>query len=257
MFERLDVTSMVLVEVGEPVVQEHGGTDVVGDVKSQRADVGRHRHSRSIGDVGGVALPSRRSTTAVVGRFEGGLDLARRHDRKGIDPIPFGCLTDAVGIVENDLLDLADGEHADRSNRGMSGPGQVRPVATLRTCALAHKSRPPMGANMRPTMKKRGRTVFGVRIGLRASEVGQHGYPSPPLIGCLMKEGGGTYCQAFNLCCRKAVSMAFTLAPSRGLVLWNQGVERTCGSPAFDLGGPFMLWILRVDRVRLDHLLSL
>ena len=34
------------------------------------------------------------------------------------------------------------------------------------TCELAYSSRPPIGANMIPTMKKRGRTVLGVRIGL-------------------------------------------------------------------------------------------
>ena len=35
-----------------------------------------------------------------------------------------------------------------------------------RTLALAHNSRPPMGANMMPMAKKMGRTVLGVRIGL-------------------------------------------------------------------------------------------
>lgn len=35
------------------------------------------------------------------------------------------------------------------------------------TDALAHNNRPPMGAKMTPTMKKSGRTLFGVRMGLR------------------------------------------------------------------------------------------
>lgn len=39
------------------------------------------------------------------------------------------------------------------------------------TCELAYRSRPPMGAKMMPMEKKRGRTVFGVRIGLVC---GQH-----------------------------------------------------------------------------------
>ena len=34
------------------------------------------------------------------------------------------------------------------------------------TRELAYSSSPPMGANMTPTMKKRGRTVFGVKMGL-------------------------------------------------------------------------------------------
>ena len=34
------------------------------------------------------------------------------------------------------------------------------------TIALAHSSNPPMGANIMPTTKKSGSTVFGVRIGL-------------------------------------------------------------------------------------------
>jgi len=52
------------------------------------------------------------------------------------------------------------------------GPGAaVRclacPCTTLDlTNELAYNSSPPMGANMMPTTKKRGRTVFGVRIGL-------------------------------------------------------------------------------------------
>lgn len=34
------------------------------------------------------------------------------------------------------------------------------------TLALAYSSNPPMGANITPTMKNRGRTVFGVKMGL-------------------------------------------------------------------------------------------
>ena len=34
------------------------------------------------------------------------------------------------------------------------------------TCALAHSRTPPIGANIIPTTKKRGNTLFGVRIGL-------------------------------------------------------------------------------------------
>jgi hypothetical protein len=34
------------------------------------------------------------------------------------------------------------------------------------TFALAYRSSPPIGANMTPTMKNSGRTVFGVKMGL-------------------------------------------------------------------------------------------
>lgn len=34
------------------------------------------------------------------------------------------------------------------------------------TCELAYINNPPIGANMMPIMKKSGRTVLGVKIGL-------------------------------------------------------------------------------------------
>jgi len=68
-------------------------------------------------------------------------------------------------------------------------------VQRQRTVELAHNSNPPMGANMMPTAKKMGRTVFGVRMGLRRVNF-------EPRRARLR----ATYCHAFNLCCRKAVS---------------------------------------------------
>lgn len=53
-----------------------------------------------------------------------------------------------------------------------------------------------MGANMMPTAKKRGRTVFGVRMGLMAR------FSNP--FQCITHDN--THCHAFNRCCRKAVS---------------------------------------------------
>jgi len=55
-----------------------------------------------------------------------------------------------------------------------------------------------MGANMIPTAKKMGRTVLGVRIGLRKVNFG-------PIHARVV----ATYCHAFNLCCRKAVSESY------------------------------------------------
>lgn len=55
------------------------------------------------------------------------------------------------------------------------------------TDALAHSSRPPMGAKMMPTAKNMGKTVLGVRIG----------------------------CHAFNRCCLNAVSARVSTSHGR------------------------------------------
>jgi len=52
-------------------------------------------------------------------------------------------------------------------------------VEVVITCELAQSKRPPMGANIIPTMKNRGRTVFGVRIGLRRNSNQLHS------VGCI------------------------------------------------------------------------
>jgi hypothetical protein len=69
------------------------------------------------------------------------------------------------------------------------------------TCELAHMRTPPIGANKIPTMKNRGSTLLGVRIGLsewsaRSSKAVGTGW-----------SGGKTHCHAFNRCCRNAVSV--------------------------------------------------
>lgn len=59
-----------------------------------------------------------------------------------------------------------------------------------------------MGAKMTPTMKKSGRTVFGVRMGLQAGQWLGAGVADLPLsVFC-------TYCHAFKRCCRNAVSVS-------------------------------------------------
>ena len=97
-----------------------------------------------------------------------------------------------VGIVNDYFLDL------DMSSVSV-GSIQNRILARSLTWALAYNRSPPIGANMIPTTKKRGKTVLGVRIGLRQSV----------LAGVVRKRYLAlrtTYCQAFNRCCRKAVS---------------------------------------------------
>ena len=99
------------------------------------------------------------------------------------------------------------------------------------TCALAQRRRPPIGAKITPTAKNRGRTVFGVRIGLWGRVSYQQAainnisiqlqrcpkslmIMSSSEIAFVSMEGGKktTYCHAFNLCCRNAVSI--TIFPS-------------------------------------------
>lgn len=58
---------------------------------------------------------------------------------------------------------------------------------------------PPIGAKRTPTIKKRGRTLLGVKIGLWRRQRAN--------IGRQTSQGGHkAHCQAFNRCCRKAVS---------------------------------------------------
>ena len=79
------------------------------------------------------------------------------------------------------------------------------------TCELAYMSRPPMGEKMTPTIKNRGRTFLGVKMGLshvlaggRAGVVVRVGVNLLPCFQTLLPEGG--------ICCR--FSMAVVCAQS-------------------------------------------
>lgn len=67
---------------------------------------------------------------------------------------------------------------------------------------------------MKPRMKKSGSTVFGVRIGLRGGIISEL---------WMNREGRGrykcwgTYCQAFNRCCLKAVSVEQVSKERKGI----------------------------------------
>ena len=65
---------------------------------------------------------------------------------------------------------------------------------------------------MMPTKKKRGSTLLGVNIGLMAPLLAAKG----ALRGTWCGGFSGTYCQAFNRCCRKAVSVAIRTLVSDG-----------------------------------------
>ncbi len=78
------------------------------------------------------------------------------------------------------------------------------------TCALAHSNKPPIGAKIMPIAKKRGRTVFGVRIGLDS----RFSFTATAATTCVPERS--THCQAFSRCCRKAVSIRKSQAVSAG-----------------------------------------
>lgn len=152
--ERLDVAAVILEKVAQAVVQEDRGPDVVGNGELQRADWCVLDLDAVRGRRGVQCSPPLRSDGAIR-RLEGGrelvigngLELARR---SGV----------AVAVVNHQLLHLENSQltHCRSSS-------QVICIAL--TDALAHRRRPPMGAKMMPTAKKMGRTVLGVKIGLR------------------------------------------------------------------------------------------
>ena len=106
LIERFHVVSMVLIEIGETIVQEYGRADGVGNVEFERADVGLVFHPWPVGDLGDVGLPSGWVHLAAIGDLEGALNLARWDRRKGALVISSGSLTDTIGVVDDDLLDL-------------------------------------------------------------------------------------------------------------------------------------------------------
>lgn len=99
--EALHVAPVVLVEVGELVVEQHGRTHSLRDVKLQRAllDVSRHLDS-VVRHVDGRALPHGRNLGGVARRLKLHVHLAGRHafEYRG------RRIRGAVGVVELDHL---------------------------------------------------------------------------------------------------------------------------------------------------------
>lgn len=96
------------------------------------------------------------------------------------------------GVIDGNFLDLK-GTRVDTDERSFH---QGRIEKQKRTRELAQMRTPPMGANITPTMKKRGRTLLGVRIGLRRSARRSRG----------STDTLQTHCHAFSRCWRNAVS---------------------------------------------------
>jgi hypothetical protein len=64
-------------------------------------------------------------------------------------------------VVQDDFLDLRY-PYVSIKISSLRAAMRLQPL----TCALAYNKPPPMGANMMPMAKNKGRTVLGVRIGL-------------------------------------------------------------------------------------------
>ena len=106
-----------------------------------------------------------------------------------------------------------------------------------------------MGANMMPTMKKSGRTVFGVRMGLS---------PRGQCWCSLSMRALHTYCHAFSRCWRNAVSVHASVLLCFSLRAQPRPQSRlTRGPSALGLLGVFAVRVLAGYRVAGLHLLGL
>jgi hypothetical protein len=195
--DRLDVATMVLVEVGEAIVEEDRGLDVVGDVEAQHAHIGL---SLEAGEGPGVVVarmaPLRldrhllleRGRHAVTGDILQRVWAARVKGGFGL-----GRLGDAVGVVDGYLLDLL-GVSAAISGHAV-GAAAAAAATHLRTCI---QKQPADGrkydADDEEEREDRLRGEDGPIATLLAA-----------VRRCLSADC--TYCHAFNRCCRNAVSV--------------------------------------------------
>ena len=109
------------------------------------------------------------------------------------------CFVPPSGIEYSRLISLAPITMSLSKSHERCGKSDWRRL----TMSLAYSSSPPIGAKMIPTMKKIGKTVLGVRMGLcrlfSRWSAGRRCYWS--------RRSQATYCHAFSRCCRKAVSV--------------------------------------------------
>ena len=175
---------MILIEFRQAVVKKHRRTDGLRDIK---VDCALRSRTVNLGPVDNPSCPLRQ-----WGRFRwlescGYFVWNLRHVRE------YRGTLRAIRVVYFDFLYLPGASCQNRDE--WKGPERL-------TWALAHIRIPPRGANMMPTMKKSGKTLFGVRIGLFEErlrslviEYNRNG-----------KHQSSTHCHAFKRCWRKAVS---------------------------------------------------
>lgn len=102
LIEGFDIAAVVLVELGEAVVQQHWGADAVGDVELQRAGVGGDGVAcggGAVGDVDEVCAPAV-DGGGVFGFEVGGDEVGGHFGEVG------GREGGAAGVVYGEFLDL-------------------------------------------------------------------------------------------------------------------------------------------------------
>lgn len=171
---------MILIEIGQAIVKVDWRTDIIWNGELKSADSGIF-DAHAVWRGGCVLSHPPLWEASFIGRLEGRGELVGRYGFKLIC-----CRGIAVGIVDNQFLDLDE----------LSIKRRVISPSNVLTLALAHSNRPPMGAKMMPIAKRIGRTVLGVRMGLRL-DVSRDG---SVLYYCMVRRRGNTHCHAFKRC---------------------------------------------------------
>ena len=151
---------MILVEVIEPVIQIDGRSEIIWDLKLQLTDIRFHVGTGTEAHYRFVSPPRR--SRSIGAWFEECRYLVIGNRAKGFSR----SILNAICIVDAYRFDLCwsnQNPSAHPVNHFFLVTGQDK---LSHTWALAHNRSPPSGANMMPTVKNKGKTVFGVRIGL-------------------------------------------------------------------------------------------
>lgn len=106
--ERIGVPTMVLVKVGELVVEQNWRAHALGDVESQIASLARHLDARVDCDVD-VGLDGPLRVNRRVGAFKRSLYIAAGHGAETISIVKVGSIGRAVGVIQANLLHLNHG----------------------------------------------------------------------------------------------------------------------------------------------------
>jgi hypothetical protein len=164
--QRLDISTVVLIKIGEFVIEKHRVLKIGWDIKAKIACLSSRLIVSSC-----LVLhesPSRGKSGCGIGVFRPQVVgvMLNISELKVCGVSRLRRLLVAIGVVDGYLAHLVASQEWSRDRE------------ILHTKLLPQIRRPPMGANSKPRMKKVGRTTLGVRIG----------------------------CQAFSLCCLNAVS---------------------------------------------------
>lgn len=106
--ERIGVSTMVLVKVGELVVEQNRGSHALGDVESQIASLSRHLDARVDWNID-VGLDGPLRINRRVGGFELSLYIAAGHGAEAPAVVVGRSIGCAVGVIQANLLHLGAG----------------------------------------------------------------------------------------------------------------------------------------------------